>query len=91
MIQKALVILTKTVVMLIVGRRKRSTDLKELRIGEAAIIQNLSVSVLVIRHRLRPALHVKQSLAIWRAEEDMGARSRSVKESGDIQLRLHRL
>ncbi len=89
-IEKALVVVAKAVVVLVVGRNKRRADGIELGIGRAAIVVQICGAVFVIGHGLLPAGHLEKLLAVGGREGDMRARSRAVEELPDIGHRLER-
>ncbi len=83
-IEEALVILTKAVVVLIIGRGERSADNPRWRVGLAEFSRQACRAVFVVVLSLVPASHVKQLLAIGSLHNDVRPRSRSAEILGSF-------
>jgi hypothetical protein len=85
-IEKALLVLAQTVVVLVIRRSERGADLVKSCIPGPLVVEHAGCAVLMVGHRHLPALHIEQRASVGGAEVDVGSGSRTDEVLGDIQF-----
>ena len=74
MVEKALLVLAKPVIVLILGGNERRSDLIERLIRRPTIVFDIRIPIFVVRNRHGPAGHLQQLLSFGRCDRDVRGR-----------------
>ena len=88
MVEKALVVLARSVVVLVAGRSKGCAHNVKRRIGGAAIVATRPCRLCCWART--PSASSQAAFAAGQAKRDVRVGSGAVEVLGDVQLRLHR-